>query len=176
MLLSINLDNNIEDLKKIKAGTSFKITGKIYTARDAAHKKIKEYFDGNKQIPLSFKNSIIYYMGPTPAREGYPIGSCGPTSSYRMDDYLETTLKLGVVATIGKGERKKAIVKLIKKYKAPYLLTIGGAAAYLAECVISSKIVLFKELQTEAVRELIVKDFPVIVGIDVYGNNIFNRV
>ena len=151
------------------------ISGRLLTARDSAHKKIKDYIDGKKDINLSFKDRLIYYMGPTPARQGYPIGSCGPTSSYRMDDYLELTLKLGAAGTIGKGDRRKEVMELIKKYKAPYLLTIGGAAAYLAECVISAETVLFNELGTEAVRELTVKNFPVIVGIDIYGNNIFDK-
>jgi fumarate hydratase subunit beta len=173
--LEINLDSN-DDIKKLresKIKTQIYISGKIFSARDKAHKRICELTESKNEIPLSLKNSIIYYMGPTPSRKGYPIGSCGPTSSYRMDDYLETTLKLGVIATIGKGERHKSIQKLIKGYRSPYLITIGGAGAYLANCIISAKVVLFDDLGTEAVRELIVKNFPVIVGIDIWGNSIF---
>ena len=136
--LEINLDinNDVEKLRDAKIKIPIYLSGKIYSARDKAHKRICEFVESQNEIPLSLKNSIIYYMGPTPAREGYPIGSCGPTSSYRMDDYFETTLKLGVIATIGKGERHKSIVELIKKYRSPYLITVGGAGAYLANCII----------------------------------------
>ncbi len=175
--MKINLDfaEDIIKLREAKTKTNISLSGKIYTARDAAHKRINEIEKLNKNIPISLKNSVIYYMGPTPARPGYPIGSCGPTSSYRMDDYLETTLKLGLAATIGKGERKNFVNELIKKYQSPYLITIGGAGAYLANCVISSKTVLFDDLGAEAVRELYVKDFPVIVAIDIWNNSIFKR-
>ncbi len=175
--MKINL-NSLDDIKKLreaKVKTKIFLSGKIFTARDAAHKKISELVKSKIILPLSLKNSIIYYMGPTPERDSYPIGSCGPTSSYRMDRYLGTVLKLGVAATIGKGERQNKAIELIKKYNSPYLIAIGGAGAFLAKCIVSSKIVLFKELGTEAVRELIVKDFPVIVGIDIYGKSIFNK-
>ena len=175
MQINLDLIKDIKKLKNTKVGTQLYLSGKLYTARDAAHKKIFKIIKSHKKFPLSLNNAIIYYMGPSPTREGYPIGSCGPTSSYRMDDLLELTLQLGVIATIGKGQRKEFVNDLVKKYQAPYLVTIGGVAAYLAECVISSKIVLFKELGTEAMRELIVKDFPVIVGIDIWGKNIFIR-
>lgn len=173
--INLKLNENIETLREAKVKTQVYISGTIYSARDRAHKRIYDLFKSKKKIPLSFKNSIIYYMGPTPSREGYPIGSCGPTSSYRMDDYLETMLKLGVIATIGKGERQDFTFELIKKYKSPYLITIGGAGAYLANCIVSSRVVLFSDLGTEAVRELIVKDFPVIVGIDIWGSSIFQN-
>ena len=175
--LEINLNSNkdIEKLREAKIKTQILLTGKIFSARDKAHKRIYELVKSKNKIPIFFNNSIIYYMGPTPTRDGYPIGSCGPTSSYRMDDYLETTLKLGVIATIGKGERDNSTFKLIKKFRSPYLITIGGAGAYLASCIVSSKIILFDDLATEAVRELIVKKFPVIVGIDIWENSIFQR-
>ena len=173
----VNIDlskkEDIEKLRELKCGTPILLNGKIYSARDAAHAKIEEFFNKGVKLPVDLKNSIIYYMGPTPTRPGNVIGSCGPTSSYRMDNYLETTFKIGVVATLGKGERADFTMPLIKKYKAPYLITIGGASAKLAECVVSSRVVLFEELLSEAVRELIVKDFPVIVGIDIYGEQIF---
>ncbi len=172
----LDLKNEIEKLRNSKAGSSFQLTGMIYSARDAAHMKLKEMLDTKKKIPLSFKDSIIYYMGPTPKKPGNVIGSCGPTSSYRMDDLLEITLRLGVAATIGKGERDTRVFDLIKKYKSPYLVTIGGAGAYLAGRIVSSKAVLFEELHSEAIFELYVKDFPVIVGIDIFGNTILKKI
>jgi fumarate hydratase subunit beta len=170
MSINIDLDNDLKLLRESQAGTSLILDGKIYTARDAAHKRFKSMLDNDEKIEI-LKNKIIYYMGPTPAREGYPIGSAGPTSSYRMDDYIEVTFKLGVIATIGKGNRNPFVIDLIKKYQAPYLVTIGGAGAYLAECIKESKTVLFDDLGAEAVRELTVENFPVIVGIDIYGNS-----
>jgi fumarate hydratase subunit beta len=175
MELKINLETDSDKLRKAKVLTSILLSGKIYSARDAAHKKIKELLDAGVDLPISIKNSIIYYMGPTPKRPGYQIGSCGPTSSYRMDSFLEMTMKMGIAGTLGKGERADFIDDLIIKYKTPYLITIGGAGAYLAECVLSSKTVLFEELGPEAITEMVVKDMPVIVAIDIYGNKIFKK-
>ncbi|HOJ63887.1 MAG TPA: FumA C-terminus/TtdB family hydratase beta subunit [Spirochaetota bacterium] len=166
MDIKINIDKDFELLKKVKSGDLLYLSGELLVARDAAHKRIKEYIDNNKELPFDLKNKIIYYMGPTPAKPGLKIGSCGPTSSYRMDDFLEMTLKMGVVATIGKGERADFVTDLIKKYKSPYLSAFGGAGAYLAKCVIDASIIAFDDLQSEAVMKLIVKDFPVIVTID----------
>jgi len=173
--ISINLQSkaNINQLRELKAGTLILLNGKIYSARDAAHKRFEDYNKKGLTLPIDLTDSVIYYMGPTPARPNYPIGSCGPTSSYRMDNYLETSLKLGIAATLGKGEREEFTKELIKKYRAPYLITIGGASAKLSECVISSKTVLFEDLLSESIVELFVKDFPAIVGIDIYGNQIF---
>lgn len=173
MSFTVNIDNDIDYLRKSKSGISLLISGTIYSARDAAHKRIKEMLEKGMDLPIDLKNKVIYYMGPTPAKDGNPIGSCGPTSSYRMDDYLEMMLKLGVAGTIGKGTRADFVKDLAVKYKAPYLLTIGGAGAYLARCIVSSKIVAFEDLGAEAVTELVIKDFPVIVGIDFRGNQIF---
>ncbi len=173
--VSIDLDR-IEDLNKLReldCGTFVLLSGTIYSARDQAHKRLEELLNTHQKIDINFNNKIIYYMGPTPARDNLPIGSCGPTSSYRMDRYLETTLKLGVLATLGKGDRQGSIVDLIKKYKAPYLVTIGGASAVLAQKVISSKVVLFNDLLSEAIMELKVKEFPVVVAIDTTGKQIF---
>jgi len=171
----INLEKDLNKLRESKSGTYLLLSGKLYSARDAAHKKLKEMFDKNEKIPEFLKNSIIYYMGPTPTRPNNQIGSCGPTSSYRIDSFLELTLKIGIAATLGKGEREDFTKNLIKKYKAPYLITIGGASAYLAECVVSSRVIMFEELGAEAITELVVKDFPVIVAIDIYGNDIFSK-
>lgn len=169
MELKLNIDKDYELLRKVKKGDFIYLTGEIITARDAAHKRIREYKKNGKDLPFSLENKIIYYMGPTPARPGLKIGSCGPTSSYRMDKFLEMTLQMGVIATIGKGDRSDFVEKLIKKYKSPYLLTFGGAAAYLAKCVIDASIIAFEDLQSEAVMKLMVKDFPVIVDIDSYS-------
>lgn len=176
MNINLNSINDINKLRDAEVKTKIFLSGKIFTARDAAHKRIIELVKTKKAIPLDLNNSIIYYMGPTPTRDNYSIGSCGPTSSYRMDKYLEDFLKLGVIATIGKGERDSGVNKIIKKYKSPYLVAIGGAGAYLAKCVVSSKTILFEDLQAEAIRELIVKDFPVIVGIDIRGDTIFDKI
>ena len=166
MEVKINLDKEYELLKEVIKDNILFLNGEIISARDAAHKRIKDYIDNNKELPFTLKNKVIYYMGPTPTKPGLKIGSCGPTSSYRMDDFLEMTLQLGVIATIGKGERADFVEKLVKKYKAPYLTAFGGAGAYLAKCVIDSSIIAFEDLQSEAVMRLIVKDFPVIVNID----------
>lgn len=170
--LKININDNkqLETLKGLEAGTFVKISGKLLTARDSAHKKIIQ--SENSTFKDILNNKIIYYMGPTPARDGYPIGSCGPTSSYRMDKFYETTLKYGIAGTIGKGERSDEVTELCKKYRVPYFITIGGAAAYLANCVISSEVILFEELGPEAIRELKIIDFPVFVSTDIYGNTL----
>lgn len=173
--MKIDLENN-NDLKKLntlKAGTQLYLSGKIITGRDAAHSRIKEIIDSGKALPINIKDRLIYYMGPTPTRPGNIIGSCGPTSSYRMDGYLELTLKLGIKGTIGKGERSDFVKKLIQKYQAPYLVTIGGAGAYLAKCILSYKTLLFEDLGAEAIKELLIKDFPAIIGIDCSGKEAF---
>ncbi|HBD93623.1 MAG TPA: TRZ/ATZ family protein [Spirochaetia bacterium] len=173
MSFIIDIDKDIDQLRKSKAGIPLLINGTIYSARDAAHKRLKELIEKGEPLPIDLKNRILYYMGPTPAKEGNVIGSCGPTSSYRMDDFFEMTLELGIAASIGKGSRAPFVKELIKKYKSPYLITIGGAGAYLAKCVVSSRVIAFEDLGAEAITELVVKEFPVIVGIDFRGNQIF---
>lgn len=172
-MIKINLDTEADVLRKQKAGTSLLLSGTIYSARDAAHKRIQALLDEGKDLPIHLKDKVIYYMGPTPTKPGKAVGSCGPTSSYRMDNFLEMTLQNGVAATIGKGTREANVTKLAVRYHAPYLLAVGGAGAYLAQCVVSSRIAAFEDLGTEAIRELAVKDFPVIVGIDENGNSAF---
>ena len=167
--VEIDIDKEPGLLKKLDAGIYCLLSGNMFVMRDAAHKRIKEMIDNGENIPVSFKDSIIYYMGPAPARPGKVIGSAGPTSSYRMDVYLEMSLQLGIAATVGKGGRSSSAIDLIRKYKAPYLVTIGGAGAYLAGCIISSKTVLFDDLGPEAVIKITVEKFPVIVGIDISG-------
>lgn len=141
------------------------LTGKVYTARDAAHKKIHKLILENKPLPIDLDNAIIYYTGPTPTPPGMIIGSCGPTTSYRMDKYLPDLLRLGVVATIGKGIRSEAAENLIKEYNAVYLTAIGGAGALACKYVKSVKEVAFLNLGCESIKELIVEEFPLVVAI-----------
>lgn len=172
-MIKINLDTEAAVLREQKAGASLLLSGTMYSARDAAHKRMQILLHEGKDLPVLLKDKVIYYMGPTPTKPGRAIGSCGPTSSYRMDGFLEMTLQNGVAATIGKGTRDANVTKLAKQYHAPYLLAVGGAGAYLAQCVVSSKIAAFEDLGAEAVRELVIKDFPVIVGIDKNGGSAF---
>lgn len=176
MKIAINLETDIQKLLEARSGDMLYLTGKILSARDAAHGRISELVAKGEDIPFSVKNKLIYYMGPTPTREGYPIGSCGPTSSYRMDEFLETVYKLGSIGSIGKGERSGYVADVIKKYKSPYLVTFGGASAYLAKRVVNSKLLAFPDLGAEAVYELEVDNFPVIVALDIYGNSVFSEV
>ncbi|XMB67773.1 FumA C-terminus/TtdB family hydratase beta subunit [Mycoplasmatota bacterium zrk1] len=161
-----------DQLKNLKAGDLVYITGTIYTARDAAHKKMVDMINNNQPLPIPIKDSIIYYVGPTPAKPSEPIGSCGPTTSYRMDPFLEPLLKLGLSGSIGKGARSENIKELLTKYNSVYFQAIGGTAAYLSKFVKSSKLIAFPELQSEAIRELTVEDFPVFVTYDIYGNDL----
>jgi len=173
--LNIDVENkkDMQKLISLKAGTQVYLSGKILTGRDAAHKRIREIIESGKDLPIDLKDKLIYYMGPTPSRAGNVIGSCGPTSSYRMDSFLEMTLKLGIKGTIGKGDRGDFVKEIIKKYEAPYLITIGGAGAYLAKCILSKKTLAFEDLGAESINELTIKDFPAIIGIDCRGNQAF---
>ena len=168
----INLNEDVEAVRVAKVGETILLSGTIISARDAAHQRIEELFNSKTGIPVSLENMLIYYLGPTPTREGKIIGSCGPTSSYRMDNFIETTYKLGSIGSIGKGERSVFVTGLVKKYRAPYLVTFGGASAYLAGCVTRSKLIAFPDLGTEAIYQLELSRFPVIVAIDIYGNTI----
>ena len=173
------MDNNIkapisdEVAKELRAGDYVYITGTIYTARDAAHKRMWEALEKGEQLPIEMNNNIIYYMGPSPAREGRPIGSAGPTTATRMDKYAPTLLDLGEKAMIGKGKRSKEVIDAIIRNKAVYFAAIGGAGALLSKCITKSEIVCYEDLGAEAIRKLEVKDFPVIVVIDRDGNNLY---
>lgn len=171
-MINLTLPLEKEDLKSLKAGNFVKINGKIYSFRDAAHKKIFDLLNEGKEIPINLENEMIYYMGPTPSREGEVIGSCGPTTSHRMDKYTPLLLDNGIVATIGKGDRTEAVLESMKKNGAVYFLAIGGAGALYQDCVLENNLIAFPELGTEALRELVVKDFPVIVAVDSNGNSI----
>ena len=154
------------EIKKLKAGEQILLSGVIYTARDAAHKRMI------RKLPFNIKGQVIYYTGPTPAPPGKIIGSCGPTTSARMDIYTPELLKIGLKGMIGKGNRCDETIKAIKKYKAIYFVAIGGAGALLSKKIKSAKVIAYKDLGPEAIYRLEVKDFPVIVGIDSCGKNI----
>ena len=162
-----------EEAKQLKAGDYVYLTGTIYTARDAAHKRMQETLTAGKELPISIGGTIIYYMGPSPAREGRPIGSAGPTTATRMDKYAPTLLDLGEKAMIGKGKRSKEVIDAIVRNHAVYFAAVGGAGALLSKCITKSEIVCYEDLGAEAIRKLQVKDFPVIVVIDSEGNNLY---
>lgn len=159
--------------KALQAGDYVYITGTIYTARDAAHKRMKETLDRGEQLPLDIKNNVIYYMGPSPAREGRPIGSAGPTTASRMDKYAPELLDLGLIGMIGKGKRTQAVKDAIVRNGAVYFAAVGGAGALLSKAIVKSEVIAYDDLGTEAIRKLEVVDFPVIVVIDAEGHNLY---
>lgn len=163
-----------EKVKELNSGDYVYITGTIYSARDAAHKRIYETLQNNEEIPIELNNTIIYYLGPTPAKENQVIGSAGPTTSSRMDKYTPILLDLGLKGMIGKGRRNKEVIDAMKRNGAVYFAAVGGAGALLSKCIIGSKVIAYDDLGTEAIRELQVKDFPVIVVIDKDGNNLYD--
>ncbi len=166
------------DLSKVvslKAGDYVYLSGKIYTARDAAHKRMFEALQQKQELPFDIRNQVIYYLGPTPAREGQVIGSAGPTTSSRMDKYTPSLLNLGLKGMIGKGKRNDDVIFSMKKNKAVYFAAIGGAGALLSKCIKSSKVIAYEDLGTEAIRELWVENLPVIVVIDSEGNNFYEE-
>ena len=162
-----------EDAKSLRAGDYVYLTGTIYTARDAAHKRMQESLDAGEELPISMDRNVIYYMGPSPAREGRPIGSAGPTTASRMDKYAPNLLDMGLGAMIGKGKRNQAVVDAILRNGSVYFAAIGGAGALLSKRIISSEVIAYDDLGTEAIRKLEVKDFPVVVVIDSEGNNLY---
>jgi fumarate hydratase subunit beta len=161
-----------KDIETLKAGDIVYITGTLYTGRDQAHKRLVETLEKTNQLPIDFNGQIIYYTGPTPARPNEPIGSCGPTSSYRMDAYSTPLMKHGLKVMIGKGDRSDAFIKDMINEKAVYLQAVGGAGALLARKVKKSTVVLYEELGAEAMYRLDVVDFPAIVTYDIYGGNL----
>lgn len=162
-------------LQSLKAGDEVLLSGVIFTARDQAHKKLLPLLQKNARLPLEIRDQIIYYCGPTRRRPGEAIGSCGPTTSRRMDEMTVPFLKNGLKGMIGKGRRSEEVRRAIRKYRAVYFLATGGAGALLSKKVKSSKTVCFPELGPEAVLRLVVKDFPLIVGIDSRGTDIFRK-
>lgn len=162
-----------QEIRTLRAGDYVKITGTIYTARDAAHKRMKETLDRGEALPFSLENNVIYYMGPSPAREGRPIGSAGPTTASRMDKYAPELLDLGLKGMIGKGKRTVQVKEAIVRNGAVYFAAVGGAGALLSKKILSSEVIAYENLGAEAIRKLEVKDFPVIVVIDSEGNNLY---
>ena len=162
-----------EDIEQLKVGDYVYLTGIVYTARDAAHKRMNDALDEGKDLPIDIKGQIIYYMGPSPAREGRVIGSAGPTTATRMDKYAPRLLDLGLKGMIGKGKRSQEVLDAVVRNKALYFAAVGGAGALLSRCITSAEVVAYDDLGTEAIRKLTIKDFPVIVAADVHGNKIY---
>ncbi len=162
-----------EVVRQLKAGDYVYLTGTIYTARDAAHKRMYEALQKKEPIPFDIKDNIIYYLGPTPAKTGQIIGSAGPTTSSRMDKYTPTLLDLGLKGMIGKGKRKEEVIESMKKNCAVYFAAVGGAGALLSKCILSCEVIAYEDLGTEAIRKLTVENLPVIVVIDSKGNNLY---
>ncbi len=169
----INVPLSDEDARSLKSGDYVYLTGTIYTARDAAHKRMYEALERGEELPLDMKHNVIYYMGPSPAREGRPIGSAGPTTASRMDKYAPTLLDLGLKGMIGKGKRSQAVKDAIVRNGAVYFAAVGGAGALLSKSIIASEVIAYDDLGTEAIRRLKVKDFPVIVVIDAKGEDLY---
>lgn len=162
-----------EDARKLKAGDSCLVSGVIYTARDAAHKRLCELVAAGKELPFDVKDSIIYFVGPTPAKEGQAIGSAGPTTSYRMDAYSPILIGEGLTGMIGKGKRNDEVIAAMKKHGAVYFGAIGGCGALLSNCIKKAEVIAYEDLGAEAIRRLEVEDLPVIVIIDSEGNNLY---
>lgn len=163
-----------ETAKALHAGDYVYITGTIYTARDAAHKRMYETLREGGKLPFDVNGQTIYYMGPSPAREGRPVGSAGPTTASRMDKYTPELLDMGLTGMIGKGKRSKEVVDALVRNGAVYFAAVGGAGALLSKCIVSSKVIAYEDLGTEAIRRLEVRDFPAIVVIDSKGNNLYD--
>ncbi|AWB10913.1 MAG TPA: Fe-S-containing hydro-lyase [Thermodesulfobium narugense] len=175
--MEFNLNVPVKDniLESLNIGDRVYLNGIIYTARDSAHKRMIEALDSGKDLPFEINGSFIYYVGPTPARPGYVIGSAGPTTSYRMDKYTPRLLDLGLKGMIGKGNRSNEVIQSIIKNKAIYFAATGGVGALISKCIVKSEIIAFEDLGPEAIRRLEVKNFPVIVVIDTKGKNLYEE-
>lgn len=173
MAISIKAPLTREEARKLKAGDSCLLSGVIYTARDAAHKRLCELVWAGKELPIDMKDTVIYFVGPTPAKPGQAIGSAGPTTSYRMDAYSPTLIAEGQTGMIGKGKRGEEVIAAMKEHGAVYFGAIGGCGALLSNCIVKAEVVAYDDLGAEAIRRLEVKDFPVTVVIDSQGNNLY---
>lgn len=169
--INVPLDN--ETAASLHAGDYVYLTGTIYTARDAAHKRMHEALERGEQLPFAMEDQVIYYMGPSPARPGRPIGSAGPTTASRMDKYAPALLDLGLRGMIGKGKRNQAVKDAVVRNGAVYFAAVGGAGALLSRSIVSSEVIAYEDLGTEAIRRLEIKDFPVIVVMDADGNDLY---
>ena len=173
MAISIQVPLSREEARKLKSGDSCLLSGVIYTARDAAHKRLCELIEQGKELPFDVKDSVIYFVGPTPAKPGEVIGSAGPTTSYRMDAYSPLLIKQGQTGMIGKGKRNDEVIAAMKEHGAVYFGAIGGCGALLSQCIKKSEVIAYEDLGAEAIRRLEVENFPVIVVIDSEGNNLY---
>lgn len=170
----INVPFDADIVKELKAGDYVYLTGTIYTARDAAHKRMYEALQNGETLPFDIEGNVIYYMGPSPAREGRPIGSAGPTTASRMDKYTPALLELGMRGMIGKGRRTEAVRESMMKNQAVYFAAVGGAGALLSKSILQAEVIAYEDLGTEAIRKLEINDFPVIVVMDCEGNNLYD--
>ena len=175
MEYSIKTPLEVETLEQLKIGDVVKITGTIYTARDAAHARLVKLIEEGKELPFDLQGQIIYYVGPTPAKPGEVIGSAGPTTSYRMDSYAPILMEHGLKGMIGKGGRSQAVKDSMQKEKAVYFAAVGGAAALIAKSIVHSEMVAYEDLGAEAIRKLEVINFPAIVVNDIYGNDLYQE-
>ena len=174
MVKNINTPLSQDIVKSLHAGDSCLISGVIYTARDAAHKRLCELIEKGKELPIDLKDAIIYFVGPTPRKPGEPIGSAGPTTSYRMDAYSPALIELGLTGMIGKGKRGEEVIASMKKHGAVYFGAIGGCGALISKCIKSCETVAYEDLGAEAIYKLTVENFPVTVVIDSYGENLYS--
>jgi len=174
-MLDITTPLTDDVIVSLRAGDSVRITGIVYVARDAAHKRMVEALDRGEPLPFDPKGQVIYYMGPSPAKPGKPIGAAGPTTSYRMDAYAPELIAKGLKGMIGKGVRNQSVKDALQKYKAVYFAAIGGAGALISKSILSAEVIAYPELGAEAVRRLQVKDFPVFVANDVYGKDLYEE-
>ena len=173
MAIRVTTPMTREQARSLKSGDSVLLSGVIYTARDAAHKRLCELVEQGKELPLDVKDSVIYFVGPTPARPGEAIGSAGPTTAYRMDAYSPTMIQQGQTGMIGKGKRSPEVIAAMKEHGAVYFGAIGGCGALLSKCIKKAEVIAYDDLGAEAIRRLEVEDFPVIVIIDSEGNNLY---
>lgn len=164
-----------KDVENLKIGDHILINGILYTARDAAHKRMIDQLDRGVNLPFDIRGHVIYYVGPSPARPGYPIGAAGPTTSYRMDAYSLRLMELGLKGMIGKGMRAREVIDAMKKYRSVYMAAVGGAGALLSKCIKKAEVIAFEDLGPEAIRRLEVEDFPVIVVNDIRGNDLYEE-
>ena len=172
----VNVPLSEKDAHSLRAGDYVYLTGTIYTARDAAHLRMDQALDRGEKLPIELEGNVIYYMGPTPAREGRPIGSAGPTTASRMDKYAPRLLDLGLTGMIGKGKRKKEVTDAIVRNGAVFFAAVGGAGALLSKCIKKAEVIAYDDLGTEAIRKLEVENLPVIVVIDSKGRNLYEEV
>jgi len=172
----IKLPIQEDEIDLLRSGDYVYLSGELYVARDAAHKRFTDVLNKNEELPINIKNETIYYMGPSPAREGRPIGSAGPTTASRMDKYTPDLLDMGLKVMIGKGKRSKEVIEAIKRNKAVYFAVVGGAGALISKCIKKSKVICYEELGAEAVLRIEIENLPAIVVIDKNGNNFYEAV